>query len=107
MGQDPRSDPRGIASGITRDDWLKALSDVGWDDTNDRSAVTRKEFAAMMQIDIKAAIRRLDFLVEHGLAELTQKREADVRGRMNSVIAYRLIPDAKAPARRRARGQRG
>ena len=103
MGQNTRSD----ASGITRADWLKALSDVGWDDTNDRSAVTRKEFAAMMQIDHQAAVRRLESLVERGLAEPTKKREADATGRVNSVIAYRLKPDAKAPARRRSRGQRG
>src|SRR5262245_15280371 len=105
MGKDSRSN----ASGITRDDWLRALQDVGWNDTDERDAVTRKEFAAMLQIDFQAAVRRLEVLVDKGMAVEKRKRETDGLGRMKHVIAYRLkkTSNGKVEPRRSGRRARG
>lgn len=85
-------------SGISRDDWLRALDEaVQADGDLDPDALTVLEFAQMCGIPSTTARRRLDLMVEHGKAERVRKRSA---GRIVTVTAYRLM---KPMPRKRAR----
>lgn len=78
-------------SGISRDAWISALAEVGYNDTNDDEALTVREFAMLMGIRLTAARVRLRALVGQGKATLTQKRLKDVMGRSQHTAAYRLL----------------
>jgi len=82
-----RSVARGI--GITRDEWLKALKDVGQDD-DDQSALTVTEFRTMLNLKRNKAQSLLDALVAAKKAVRTTKRVADSQGRRQLLTAYKL-----------------
>ena len=78
-------------SGITKDEWLKALAEAGEDDASDDLAITGTEFMAMMGVDRQTARRRLEKLVALGKATRTVKRELLTDGRKVRCVAYRLV----------------
>lgn len=78
---------RPSSSGISRDDWLKALSEAGLVDADDPDAVTASEFAEMFGTTHQSARRVLKALVAQGAAMLSKRK---VPGRA-VVTAYRLI----------------
>lgn len=84
---------------ISRDEWLKALADIGQDERTDEDAITVSEFAEMMGIKRTAAGDRLRMLVQAGRAIEKRKAVFDSRGRRCVHLAYRLI-DAKQPKRK-------
>jgi hypothetical protein len=89
-----------MMAAITRDEWLKALSEAGYqDDVDDRDAVTLDEFAAMCRIPRSTADSRMRALVLAGKAEKTRKWGVNSYGRRLQYVAYRLVP---APKKRRA-----
>ena len=53
-------------SGISRDEWLKALQEVGIERENDPDALTIDEFAAMFGMARTTAQHRLERLVAAG-----------------------------------------
>lgn len=88
-----------MSSGISRDEWLRALESAGFDDRNDPEAMTASELAAMVGIDRQAASRRLQRLEELGQATKTRKRVTSKDGRMLFSTAYRLIDPPKKKRR--------
>lgn len=80
-------------SGISRDEWLKALTDAGLHETDDQEAVTVPEFAAMFGLDRQTADRRLKRLEAIGKATRVRKRApaAGRDGRMCWYVAFRLV----------------
>lgn len=84
-----------MSTGITRDDWLKALDAAGLAQENDQEAVTVAEFAAMFDQHRTTATRNLDKLVAAGKAVKTRKLCSASDGRRASHVAYRL-KDRKA-----------
>ena len=90
-------------SGITRDEWLKALHEAGLhDDTDDQGAVTVAEFADMMGFHRLTAERHLKALAAAGKATKTQKRVRFRNGRVSGCMAFRLI-QPETPKAKRAR----
>ncbi len=84
-------------SGITRDDWLKALAEAGIDDVeDDQQAVTAAEFGAMFGLPAYSGERRLKALAAAGKATRTRKRVKLSNGRIVSCVAYRLVTPTKA-----------
>lgn len=77
---------------ITRDDWLRALIEIGVHDgrEEDPTALTINECAAMLNIKRDAAARRLSRLVESGGAERVLKRITTQNGRSVRLVAFRL-----------------
>lgn len=75
---------------ITRDEWLKALEDVGVSDEDDQGALTVAEFMEMFGVPRFTAERRLRHLAATGKATRTRKRGRTPDGRSFSFIAYRL-----------------
>ena len=85
-----------MTSGITRDDWLRALDEANVPTENDQAAVTVQEFARMMDLTPWMAAYHLRNLHRNGRAVRTSKRGPDSRGRRKMLVAYRLIePKAK------------
>lgn len=81
-----------MTSGISRDDWLKALEEAGCHDSeDDQQAVTIEEFAEMFQLSRATAERRLRHLDVKGLAMRTRKRAPAMDGRVVQYVAYRLV----------------
>jgi hypothetical protein len=76
---------------ISRDEWLKALSDAGAGIQDDPSAITIAEFAQMFGLNWQAASRRLRLLVSKGQAIETRKVGTGRDGRRCDLIAFRLI----------------
>ena len=76
---------------ISRDDWLKAISDIGYDIVDDQSAVTIREYAEMMKLPLATAAGHLRSLERHGRATKTTKRCAASSGRMLMHVAYKLV----------------
>lgn len=60
-----------MSTGITRDDWLKALGEAV--EPPDQQALTTTEFASMIGLGRTAARERLRRLVEQGKAVRTSK----------------------------------
>lgn len=87
---EPGSQSGGM-TGITRDDWLKALADVGKSSVDDQGAVTVLEFAVMFNIPRSTASHHLRKLEAAGRAIRTQKRGRNDYGRDVRYIAYRLV----------------
>lgn len=87
---------------ITRDEWLKALSEAGVGIQDDPSAITIREFGTMFGLTDYTAVRRLKALVAKGLAIETRKVAPGRDGRRCQFIAYRLLdvnPIVKAKKR--------
>ena len=83
-------------SGITRDEWLKALTEADEAVADDRGAVTIAEFAAMFGLRSHVASYRLRNMMLKGRAVRTSKRGYDGAGRLKTLAAYRLVePEAK------------
>lgn len=81
-------------SGITRDEWLKALEAAGFHhDAGDQSALTTLEFAKLFGLPRHTASRRLEALIASGRAVRTHKWCLDRNGRSYCHIAYRLLDD--------------
>jgi len=79
-------------SGISRDEWLKAMQDAQLETSeDDQGAMTRSEFAALFGYSDGTSARRLDALVKAGKARETSKRVRDTRGRSVLLRAYRLL----------------
>lgn len=77
-------------SGISREMWLSALSEVGISDESDPDAITIMDFAALMGLKRETARGRLGALVAAGKATRTKKRIQLQDGRSISAVAYRL-----------------
>lgn len=75
---------------ITRDEWLKALTEAGTQPEHDADAVTTEEFATMMGLPTRTAFSKLQVLIKAGKAERTRKRVQASRG-TTTVTAYRLV----------------
>lgn len=80
-----------MSSGISRDEWLAALAEVGDDELDDRDAITTTDFMAMFNLDRQTARRRLEKLVAAGKATRTKKRERLTDGRNMKCTGYRLV----------------
>ena len=81
---------------ITRDDWIKALTEANVSTDNDQDAVTVREFASMTGLGSWMAGYYLRKLYAMGKATRTSKRGVDMGGRPRTLVAYRLIePKAK------------
>lgn len=87
------------SSGITRDDWLKALGEtnIGGEDAPD--AVTVAEFAEMFGISCNPARLRLKRLERLGKAIKLKKRNMRTDGRAQVVTAWRLVKKEGGHAR--------
>ena len=82
----------GVNSGLTRDDWMKAMEDAGVDTgVGDPLAITTNEFAAMFKLSRAQAERRLRKLEEAGRAKRTRKLAPGGDGRLCWSVAFRLI----------------
>jgi DeoR/GlpR family transcriptional regulator of sugar metabolism len=78
---------------ISRDEWLKALVEIGETVEDDQQAVTVAEFAEMFTMSRCTASRRLELLVTEGKATRTRKRlRVASNNRLMSLIAFRLAP---------------
>jgi hypothetical protein len=84
-------------SGITRDEWLRAMQEAGIDDcvSNDEDAITVVEFQEMMGVGRSSALARLRALVKAGKATPAIRRAKDRTGRSISVPAYKLLTSPK------------
>lgn len=79
-------------SGITRDEWIRALAEAGEPVEDDRDALTVREFGEMFGMTRPTAERRLQALVTQGKAIKTYKRvRVASNNRMVSLIAFRLL----------------
>ena len=78
------------ANGITKDDWLNALREADVPHENDQSALTYREYGAMMGVPHFTAARHLDKLEKMGKAVRTRKVGTGSDGRRMSLVAYRL-----------------
>ena len=78
-------------SGISRDEWLKALTDASALSTDDPSAVTSAEFATMCGFSQDTAQRRLRKLLQMKRVLQVSKRVPDTTGRLQRVVAYKLL----------------
>lgn len=81
-----------MSSGIARDEWLKALAEIGEPQEDDQLAVSIPEFAAMFSLNRQGAERRLRALEAAGKATRTHKRLTAADGRLRWLVAYRLVP---------------
>jgi DNA-binding transcriptional ArsR family regulator len=86
-------------SGISRDDWLVALSEAGLHHESDPDAITACEFAEMMGLPLTTARHQLRALVSAGKATETRKRNITARGHRVELLAYRLAKPAKRSAK--------
>ena len=75
---------------ITRDEWLKALAEIGLSSEHDAEAITIGEFAALFGVPIGTARHRLNRLVAAGKATRTRKNGVSRYGRATAFVAYRL-----------------
>ncbi len=76
---------------ISRDEWLKALNEAGYQDgQDDPTAITVPEFAQMLGVNRQAAIRRLNTLVATGKATRTRKWSRYTDGRSVLMLAFKL-----------------
>jgi hypothetical protein len=87
---------------ITRDDWLRALSDANESVADDPEAITIGEFAQMFGLKQCVAAYRLRNLHNKGRALRTSKRGFDGAGRYKTLTAYRLVEQDKKPKRKTA-----
>lgn len=81
-------------SGITRDDWLKALNEAGVVTEDDQNAVTVNEFMVMFDLPRQQASRQLIQLEAAGRAVRTRKIGTTPDGKTVRYLAFRLRQDA-------------
>lgn len=87
------------SSGISRDEWLKAMQDLGMRaGETDQSAMTIMEFAEMFGLGRVTANKRLLALEQAGKARRVLKRMSSADGRNLTTVAYKLVTNA-APAK--------
>jgi len=78
-------------TGITRDEWLRALDEAGVRSrADDQDALTQYEYADMMGLPVATARGHLKALVRVGKAIETTKRQQNSYGRLITYKAYRL-----------------
>ena len=78
-------------SGITRDEWLRALGEVTDAPVDsDPSAITIAEFAQMFALSRSTASKRLRLLEASGKAQRTMKQFRGSDGRMCRSLAFKL-----------------
>ena len=75
---------------ISRDEWLKALEDVGVMQHNYPDAVTITEFCELMSLKWATASRQLEALVTAGRATKVRKLSVSRDGRQMFRVAYML-----------------
>lgn len=82
-----------MSSGITRDEWLKVLTEAGLDaPTDDPEALTVNDFMVLTGLNLATASRRLKTLVAAGKAEVVRVRRLSPHGaRQITYQAYRLL----------------
>lgn len=79
-------------SGISRDEWLRALEDAGISDTeDDQEALTMEELAALLGIPRQTAMHRIKKLAEMGKVKRTHKWGTNSYGRRMHYVAWRLL----------------
>lgn len=76
---------------ISRDDWLRAMAEIGDSTEDDHDAVTILEFANLFGLRRESAARRLRRLEAAGRARRTAKISVGVDGRRLRLIAFRLL----------------
>lgn len=83
-------------SGITRDDWLKAVADIDLRPIppQDVDALTMLEVQALLGIGRLAAKRRVEALLRDGKAERVKKLIKRTDGAVVTVTAYRLLTES-------------
>lgn len=86
-----------MSSGISRDDWLKAIADVKQVPTDNADAVTVQEFMALMGLTKWTASKRLNELATAGKAERTYKFIRSSLGGIVKIPAYRLKTEDPQP----------
>jgi hypothetical protein len=85
-----------MSSGISRDDWMRAMESIGVQSLeDDQSAITIIEFAAMIGAKRDVAKRRLEALVAAGAAVATYKFAPRTDGKRFQMRAFRLVDKAK------------
>lgn len=87
-----------MSATILRDEWIKALEEADMGMSDDPTATTIAEFAAMIGVNRIAAERRLAALVERGKATRTHKWSRGSDGRRMRLVAYRLTKADKKKA---------
>lgn len=87
------------SSGISRDEWLKALGECVT--PPDPDAFTVRELGQMFRLGECAMRRKLDMLVQGGKAIKTSKLIEMAHGGSRRAVAYKLVKDATRPATRR------
>ena len=80
-----------ITRGISRDEWLKALSDAGVQTASDPDALTIAEYMELMGLNRSAAGSHMKALVAAGKAIKTMKRGPRADGKIAHMVAYRLV----------------
>lgn len=88
-------EPRPLSGGITREEWLKALSEVGQFAEDDQGAILISDVMAMCKIKRHTAERRMRMMVEAGKAIKTHKRAVAGDGRVRHMVAFRLVRGAR------------
>lgn len=89
-------------SGITKDDWLRALNEANESVADDPEAITIGEFAQMFGLRFHVASYRLRNMLLKGRAVRTSKRGYDGAGRYKTLTAYKLTEQPKKPKRKTA-----
>ena len=79
---------------INRDDWLRAVTEVG-EITDDREAITVSEFAELFKVTEWTAARMLIRMEKAKRAVRTQKVAPGRDGRKLYRVAYRLMTQPK------------
>ena len=76
---------------ISLDDWQTAMDEARADRAdNDPGLLSYYDYAALMQVALGTAVKRLNGLVAAGRAIRTTKRTVTADGRLRTVVAFRL-----------------
>ncbi len=90
-----------MSANISRDEWLKALGDAGYqDDVDDKDSISIDEFATMFGLPRTTAESRLRALVNDGKAVRSKKWGVTAYGRRVQLRTFRLVTPEK-PTRKR------
>jgi hypothetical protein len=76
---------------ISREDWLAATAEAQADRAdNDPGLLSYYDYAALMQVSLGTAVKRMNVLAAAGRAIRTTKRTLTPDGRIRTVVAFRL-----------------
>ncbi len=76
---------------ISREDWLAATAEAtAAKADDDPGLLSYYEYAALLQVALGTAVKRLNGLVSAGRAIRTTKRMVTSDGRLRTVVAFRL-----------------